>query len=84
MKETEGLNIIPYRSRPYKWPKPGPNRPFCDDDSLYSWMVNDWIVNQPDSHDLMVLFIRLGFELKPFLRIVGPKPGGGSRKLKAA
>lgn len=81
MKDHE---ILPYERRPYKWPKPGPNRPFWDDHTLYSWMINDWIPAQPDSFALMVLFIELEFQLKPFLRIVGPKPGGGSRKRLAA
>ena len=74
------VKILAYRSRVYRWPKPGPNRPFWDDDSLYSWMVNDWIVKQPDSEQLMLLFIRLGFSLHLFIHAVGPTSNGGTRK----
>lgn len=79
----DDLKIIPYRARLYKWPRPARVH-FKDDDELYDWMVNDWIPSQPDSSDLIALFIRLKFCLNEFIITVGPKPGGGSRKRKAA
>lgn len=78
------LLIIPYKQRLYKWPSKGPNRSFSNDDELYSWMINDWIPKQPDSNQLMVLFIRLKFSLREFIKAVGPGPGSGTRKKKVA
>ena len=74
------IEIIPYRKRVFKFPKPGPNRPFSNDDELYSWTINNWIPAQPDMSSLMKLFISLDFDVKKFLMAVFPPSGGGSRK----
>jgi hypothetical protein len=49
----------------------------------YSYVINHWIVVQPDSKALMKLFILCGFDLIRFVRlIIGTD--GGTRMQRAA
>lgn len=61
---------------PFRW--------FSNDDELYDFIVNDWIIKQPDCDDLMALFIQLKFDLREFIHAIFDHTPGGSRKSKAA
>ena len=43
---------------------------FTDGDAWYSYLINDWIISQDDSGELMVLFISLGFDPLLFVKCV--------------
>jgi len=43
---------------------------FTNNDEWYSWLINDWIPNQPDSRILMRLFIGMGFNPAAWLCVV--------------
>lgn len=46
------------------------------DPEFYSYVINDWIPEQPDFQVLMKLFILLNFDLKLFFQfLVQPPPG---------
>lgn len=36
----------------------------------YSWLINDWIINQDDRDELMVLLIKLDFDPLRFVKYV--------------
>lgn len=61
------LTILPYKDRGPKLKRVGTKR---DYDSWYDWLINDWIVNQPDADQLMHLFILCDFQPVPFVTIV--------------
>lgn len=44
-----------------------------DFDSTYHNLINEWIPNQPDSDQLMRLFIHLGFRVEPFIYALAGK-----------
>lgn len=45
-------------------------------DDFYSYVINEWILEQPDKDSLMKLFILVGFDMPAFFRlIVSPDPG---------
>ena len=79
------IKFIPYKQRVFKWFKStDPRCPYFNDDELYSWMINEWIPKQPDSNTLMRIFILLDFDIRSFIKHIGPSGGGGSRKKVAA
>ena len=47
-----------------------PEATLGDTDNWYSWLINDWIPNEPDSEELMKLFIGCGFNVAVFVGLV--------------
>ena len=77
--------MIPYKERTTKLkpPKefggtPYPNIQTCD--RWYSYLINDWIPNQPDFSELMKLFVECDFDPMPFVKklVVGPPSPEGN------
>lgn len=60
--------LVPYKQRQVRLKR---TLDFVDDyQKLYDFIVNDWVVNQPDKEVLMALFITLGFNLTVFVAAV--------------
>ncbi len=45
-----------------------PPSAFENDGAWYSWVINKWIVAQPDKEELMELFILVGLSMEAFIR----------------
>lgn len=82
--QGENFKVLSYSSRLFKIPPAGPSRPFTNDDEVYTWIINEWIPKQPDSEELMRLFICCVFNMKTFLRLVLSRPRGGGKPVEAA
>lgn len=68
------MSLIKYKDRAPKLPaRP---KPFIAGekatDEWYSYLINEWIPNQPDSEKLMYLFIECGFRSDIFIMKINP------------
>lgn len=59
--------MIKYKEREIKLRK---TTDFTGGEAWYSWLINDWILSQPDSEELMILFIELEFSPMDFVKYV--------------
>lgn len=53
-------------------------------DDFYSYVINEWILEQPDKESLMELFILVGFDMAAFLRLIVSADPGKKRTTEAA
>jgi hypothetical protein len=62
-----GEDMIIYKERIYRLKQ---TTSFKTYQGWYSWLINDWIINQPDKDLLMRMFIELDFDPLKFVDIV--------------
>ena len=65
--------IIPYKERTEKLDRAGSFAGSDKDekfDAFYDYLVNTWIINQPDKDKLMELFILVGFSALAFVELI--------------
>jgi hypothetical protein len=67
MSEVKIPDLLEYKTRN---PKLKTSDNFNNYDEWYSWLINDWIVNQPDSATLMRIFIKLNFSPAMFIPFI--------------
>lgn len=59
--------MIPYKQRTFRLKT---SKHFEFEEDWYSWLINVWILEQPDSDELMKLFIELEFNTLNFIQLV--------------
>ena len=83
-REISKISFMPWHKRDKGRLKHPLRSSFPDGNQLYSYVINEWIPNQPDSPALMKLFILCGFKAIPFFQIIIQPPPGKKPSENAA